>query len=107
MGAARRNHTSAVGLARSVSTLVGLSSASCFPETLADTFAIAKELGYDGVEVMVSTESATQDAGAIMRLSEHYELPVLSVHAPCLLITQRVWGLEPWNKVVKLSLIHI
>ena len=101
MGAARRNHTSAVGLARSVSTLVGLSSASCFPETLADTFAIAKELGYDGVEVMVSTESATQDAGAIMRLSEHYELPVLSVHAPCLLITQRVWGLEPWNKVVK------
>jgi sugar phosphate isomerase/epimerase len=23
------------------------------------------------------------------------------VHAPCLLITQRVWGLEPWGKLVK------
>ena len=84
-----------------MSTPIGLSSASCFPETLADTFAIAKELGYDGIEVMVSNEMATQDAGSIMRLSEHFDLPVLSVHAPCLLITQRVWGLEPWGKVRK------
>lgn len=84
-----------------MSTPVGLSTASCFPETLADTFAIAKELGYDGIEVMVSNEGATQDAGAIMRLADHFNLPVLSVHAPCLLITQRVWGLEPWTKVMK------
>jgi sugar phosphate isomerase/epimerase len=26
---------------------------------------------------------------------------VLAVHAPCLLITQRVWGLEPWGKLIR------
>jgi sugar phosphate isomerase/epimerase len=26
-------------------------------------------------------------------------MPVCAVHAPCLLITQTVWGLEPWGKL--------
>ena len=26
-------------------------------------------------------------------------MPVCAVHAPCLLITQRVWGTEPWGKL--------
>ena len=34
-------------------------------------------------------------------LSDHYEIPVLSVHAPCLLLTQRVWGTDPWGKIDK------
>jgi sugar phosphate isomerase/epimerase len=28
-------------------------------------------------------------------------VPVLAGHAPCLLITQRVWGTEPWGKLVR------
>jgi sugar phosphate isomerase/epimerase len=28
-------------------------------------------------------------------------VPVLAVHSPCLLITQRVWGREPWAKLAK------
>jgi sugar phosphate isomerase/epimerase len=28
-------------------------------------------------------------------------VPVLALHAPCLLVTQRVWGLEPWGKLIK------
>ena len=34
-------------------------------------------------------------------LSEYHEMPVCAVHAPCLLITQRVWGIEPWGKLEK------
>ena len=60
---------------------------------------MAAQLGYDGVEVMVSTEPISQDAAILARLSDYHQVPVLAVHAPCLLITQRVWGREPWGKL--------
>src|SRR5512141_1100986 len=78
---------------------VGLSTASVYPHTCSDAFGIAAELGYDGIEVMVWTDPVSQDVAALQRLSEHYALPVLAVHAPTLLVTQRVWGKDPWVKI--------
>jgi sugar phosphate isomerase/epimerase len=78
---------------------VALSTASVYPHTCSDAFGIAADLGYDGVEVMVWTDPVSQDAAALARLSEHYDVPVLAVHAPTLLVTQRVWGREPWVKI--------
>lgn len=78
-----------------------LSTSSVFPEPVQGAFEIAAELGYDGMEVMVFTDPATQDAVALSRLVEEYGIPVMSVHAPCLLVTQRVWGRDPWVKVEK------
>lgn len=60
---------------------------------------MAARLGYDGVEVMVGIDEVSTDAGAVRALSEYYEQPVISVHAPCLLLTQMVWGSEPWGKL--------
>ncbi|SDY06720.1 Sugar phosphate isomerase/epimerase [Micromonospora pattaloongensis] len=60
---------------------------------------MAATLGYDGVEVMVWTDPVSQDAGALRGLAEHYGVPVLSVHAPCLLVTQRVWSPDPWERL--------
>jgi sugar phosphate isomerase/epimerase len=62
---------------------------------------MAATLGYDGVEVMVWTDAVSQDAGALRGLSTHYRMPVLSVHAPCLLVTQRVWSSDPWERLVR------
>jgi sugar phosphate isomerase/epimerase len=78
---------------------VALSSASVYPEKTPGAFEMAAQLGYDGVEVMVSTELISQDAAILARLSDYHQVPVLAVHAPCLLITQRVWGREPWGKL--------
>ncbi len=39
----------------------------------------------------------------LRRLADYHGVPVLAVHAPCLLITQRVWGREPWAKLTKAS----
>ncbi len=78
---------------------VGLSTASVYPESTAAAFELAARLGYDGVEVMVWTDPVSQDPEALLRLSDHYAVPILAVHAPCLLITQRVWGTEPWIKL--------
>ncbi|MEP7053675.1 MAG: sugar phosphate isomerase/epimerase [Actinomycetota bacterium] len=78
---------------------VALSTASTYPETTAAAFEIASRLGYDGVEVMVWTDPVSQDVNALRRLSEYHQLPVLALHAPCLLLTQRVWGNDPWLKL--------
>jgi sugar phosphate isomerase/epimerase len=76
-----------------------LSSSSVFPEQTAAAFEMAARLGYDGVEVMVWTDPVSQDAAALTGLSMHYGVPVGSVHAPCLLVTQRVWSPDPWRRL--------
>mgnify|MGYP000305338125 CR=1 FL=1 len=78
---------------------VGLSTASVYPESCAAAFDIAERLGYDGAEVMVWTDPVTQEAGALAGLARLHGIPVVSIHAPTLLVTQRVWGTDPWTKV--------
>jgi sugar phosphate isomerase/epimerase len=79
--------------------MFALSSASVYPENTSHAFAYAARLGYDAVEVMVSIDPLSQSAARIRSLSEYHELPVCAVHAPCLLITQRVWGNDHWDKL--------
>jgi len=86
---------------RSGRPLVALSTASVFPERVADAFELAARLGYDGLEVMVSADPVSQDTEALRRLAAYHSMPVLALHAPCLLVTQRVWGYEPWGKLVR------
>ena len=78
-----------------------LSSSSVFPEPTAAAFEMAATVGYDGLEVMVWTDRVSQDAGALKGLADHYGVPVLSVHAPCLLVTQRVWSADPWERLTR------
>lgn len=78
---------------------VALSTASCYPESCATAFEIAAELGFDGVEVMVWTDPVSQDPEALRELSDRYGVPVLAIHTPCLLLTQRVWTSDPWTKL--------
>jgi sugar phosphate isomerase/epimerase len=80
---------------------VGLSTASVYPESTAAAFEIAARLGYDGIEVMVWTDPVSQDPAALRRLSDYHGVPILAVHAPCLVITQRVWGTDPWVKLMR------
>jgi sugar phosphate isomerase/epimerase len=80
---------------------IALSSASVYPESTATAFELAARLGYDGVEVMVWTDPVSQDVEALKRLSDYHGTPVLAIHAPCLVVTQRVWGTEPWAKLVR------
>src|SRR3954449_9144544 len=78
---------------------IGLSTVSVYPESSAHAFSYASSLGYDTIEVMVGIDALSQQTSAIKQLSDHHDLPVSAVHAPCLLFTQRVWGTEPWGKL--------
>lgn len=88
-------------VARVPGARVALSTASVYPESTATAFEIAGRLGYDGVEVMVWGDPVSQDVAALRRLSDFHEVPILALHAPCLVITQRVWGTDPWLKLVR------
>ena len=81
--------------------MIGLSTASVYPETTATAFEMAARLGYDAVEVMVGIDPISQEVDAVRHLADYHQIPVCAVHAPCLLITQRVWGTEPWAKLEK------
>ncbi|MFJ5993068.1 sugar phosphate isomerase/epimerase family protein [Lentzea sp. NPDC092896] len=78
---------------------VGLSTASVYPQPAGAAFEIASELGYDGVELMVWADPVSQDIRAVDRLSSRTGMPVLAVHAPCLLISQRVWSPDPAERL--------
>lgn len=78
---------------------VGLSTASVYPENTEAAFRYAADLGYDGVELMVWAETASQSITAVRGYARRYGVPVLAVHAPCLLISQRVWGADPAAKL--------
>ncbi|MGH3150693.1 MAG: sugar phosphate isomerase/epimerase family protein [Streptosporangiaceae bacterium] len=85
--------------AKAPGPLVALSTSSVYPERTPEAFEIAARLGYDGIEVMVYTDPVSQTADALRGLSAYHQLPILAVHAPSLLLTQRVWGREPWEKL--------
>ncbi len=95
----RADHARGAGAASIVPVV--LSTASVFPERTTDAFELAARLGYEGVEVMVTADPVSQDPKVLQRLADYHGVPVMAVHAPCLLITQRVWGREPWAKLTK------
>jgi len=75
-------------------------STSCvFPLPAEDAFRLARDAGFDGIEVMVTQHRETQDAAALLALSHKYDLPILSIHAPVLPLTQFVWGGGPRGKL--------
>jgi sugar phosphate isomerase/epimerase len=80
---------------------IGLSTASVYPQGTASAFEMAASLGYDGIELMVWTDPVSQNIDEVARLSRESGMPVLSVHSPCLLITQRVWSPDPWVRLTK------
>lgn len=77
---------------------VTLSSSSVFPLGTQDVFALAQDLGYDGVEVMVTHNAYSQDADRLTTLAERTGMRIDSIHAPTLLFTQQVWG-SAWTKI--------
>jgi sugar phosphate isomerase/epimerase len=75
------------------------SSAAFFARPLSWTFQLAAECGYQGIEVMVTKDPESQDPARIRALAEEFGLTVGALHAPCLLLTRKVWGTDPIGKI--------
>ena len=80
---------------------IGMSAGCVYPLSVDDAFRLSAAAGYDGVEVMVTNDKTTQSADALLALAEEHDQPILSVHAPVLLLTHFVWGRDPQVKLEK------
>ncbi len=75
------------------------SSAAFFARPLSATFRLLAETGYEGAEVMVTKDPSSQDPVRMHALAAEHGLTIGAIHAPCLLLTRRVWGTDPIGKV--------
>lgn len=78
---------------------VGLSTISVFPKGVEDGFRLSRDAGFDGVEVMVTTDSKTRNAEKLLEFADRYEQPIMAIHAPVVLLTSFVWGRDPFVKL--------
>lgn len=78
---------------------VGMSTSSAYPLGLEAAFQLSREVGFDGVEVMVTNDTATHRPDRLLELSRGSGQRILSVHAPVLLLTHFVWGRDPRVKL--------
>jgi sugar phosphate isomerase/epimerase len=80
-------------------TQIGMGTTSVLPRRLRDAFRLAAEAGFDGIEVMITSDRATQDPSRLAALRDEFGMPVLSIHAPVLLFSSHVFGRNPLVKL--------
>lgn len=78
---------------------IGMSTSCVFPLSTESAFRLARDADFDGIEVMITNDVTTQSPAALRELSQEYGMPVLSVHAPVLFLTQFVWGVGATRKL--------
>ncbi len=57
------------------------------------------EAGFTTIELMVTRDPRTHDAEIPLRLARERGLQIASIHAPFLVLTKNVWGLDPIGKI--------
>lgn len=80
---------------------IGLGTSSTFPLRIEDSFLIAKHAGYDGIELMITNDPLSRDVNYLKMMMDKYAMPIMSLHAPVLLLTHFVWGTDPEIKLRK------
>jgi sugar phosphate isomerase/epimerase len=78
-----------------------LSTAPFYRYPLREAFRHAREAGFEAVEVMVTSDPATQDARSLSELADEFGLRIGALHAPFLLLFRRVWGADPVGKIYR------
>ncbi len=78
---------------------IACSTISVFSKPIDRAFGLIADAGFDGIEIMVTKDPDTQDPRRIREVSEDHGLPVVAVHAPFLLMSRRVWGVDPVGKI--------
>jgi sugar phosphate isomerase/epimerase len=80
---------------------IGMSTSCNILLGVEQSLRLARIAGYDGLEVMVTTDPVSRDAAALKQLMERYSLPILSIHAPSLFWMQLIGGRDAQIKLEK------
>ncbi|MDP9021261.1 MAG: sugar phosphate isomerase/epimerase [Actinomycetota bacterium] len=74
------------------------STGPLFARPLDWAMGVILEAGYDGVELMVTQDPATQEPDRVLEVATREGARVPVVHGPFLLLTRRVFGVDPTEK---------
>ncbi len=77
---------------------IAFSTGSLYTYGLDRVFGLAREAGFDGVEIIIDNRLDTRDVTYLCCLSERHNLPILSLHSPFPLIGVDGW---PWDEVTR------
>lgn len=80
-------------------TKVQCSTGPFWTYALPQTMDLLADAGYEEIELMVTRDPATQRPDIPLKLAEERGLRIASVHAPFLVITKSVWGMDPLGKI--------
>jgi sugar phosphate isomerase/epimerase len=80
---------------------IGMSTSCNILLGVEQSFRVARIAGYDGLEIMVTTDPVSRDAAALRQLIDRYSLPILSIHAPSLFWMQLIGGRDAQVKLEK------
>ncbi|MFA5891818.1 MAG: sugar phosphate isomerase/epimerase [Actinomycetota bacterium] len=72
---------------------------------LGQVFEVISKAGFDGTEVMVTSESTSQDPVALSALAGDFGVEVAAIHAPFLLLTRTVFGTDPLEKIKRSTVL--
>jgi sugar phosphate isomerase/epimerase len=75
--------------------MLALSTGSLYTYGLDRVFGLAKQAGFDGIEVLVDGRWDTRQADYLKRLMDRYRLPVVSLHSPFHLAWVPGWEQDP------------
>ena len=75
--------------------MLALSTGSLYTYGLDRVFGLAKEAGFDGIEVLLDGRWDTRQADYLRHLRDSYGLPVVSLHSPFHLIWVPGWEQDP------------
>jgi sugar phosphate isomerase/epimerase len=75
--------------------MLALSTGSLYTYGLDRVFDLAKEAGFDGIEVLVDGRWDTRQADYLRHLVDRHRLPVVSLHSPFHLIQVPGWEQDP------------
>ena len=79
--------------------LLSVSTGPLWRLELERAFEVVSQAGAEGVEVMVTQAEDTQSPNELERLAQRYNLPIVAVHAPQLLLTRNVFTTNQLEKV--------
>lgn len=66
---------------------------------LSQAMDILAEAGFTEIELMVTRDPVTQKPDIPLKMAEERGLRIASLHAPFLVITKSVWGMDPLGKI--------
>jgi sugar phosphate isomerase/epimerase len=72
--------------------IVSLSTGSLYIYPLRWAFGLAKRAGFDGIELVIGPEVDWRGTEYVKRLSQEYQLPILTVHPP-------LYGYRGWDNI--------